>query len=101
VTIREAFTKPLSHAPPTVRAEYHTRASVERGGERSKAADSIASAARKPNYSMTSSASASGVGGTVRPSAFAVLRFMHSSNLDAWHHRKLIGLFTFENSADI
>src|SRR5258706_15997486 len=32
-------------------------------------------------YSITSSGWASSVGGTVRPSAFAVLRFMTSSNL--------------------
>src|SRR5262249_36593751 len=34
-----------------------------------------------PRHSMTSSARASSVGGIVRPSAFAVLRLMTSSNL--------------------
>jgi hypothetical protein len=36
---------------------------------------------KEPLYSITSSSRASGVGGTVRPSAFAVLRLMTSSNL--------------------
>ena len=36
--------------------------------------------APQQNYSITSSACASSVGGTVRPSAFAVLRLMTSSN---------------------
>src|SRR5258705_13166712 len=35
---------------------------------------------KKASYSITSLASASSVGGTVRPSAFAVLRLMTSSN---------------------
>jgi hypothetical protein len=37
----------------------------------------------RANYSITSSARASSVGGTVRPSAFAVLRLMISSNFVA------------------
>src|SRR5499427_4889647 len=36
---------------------------------------------RGPNYSITSSASAITVGGTVRPSVVAVLRLMANSNL--------------------
>jgi hypothetical protein len=35
---------------------------------------------KEPRYSVTSSARASSVGGTVRPSALAVLRLMTSSN---------------------
>ena len=38
-------------------------------------------AARQHLYSITSSASASNVGGILRPSAFAVLRLMINSNL--------------------
>jgi hypothetical protein len=37
--------------------------------------------AERPNYSMTSSARASSVGGTSSPSAFAVFRFITSSYL--------------------
>ena len=38
---------------------------------------------KKHRYSITSSAVASSVGGTVRPSSFAVARLMTSSNFDA------------------
>src|SRR6266404_5449277 len=43
-------------------------------------------------YSITSSACASSVGGTVRPSVFAVLRFMTSSNLVACSTGRSLGL---------
>jgi hypothetical protein len=41
-------------------------------------------AALRKDYSITSSAVASSDGGTVMPSAFAVLRLMMSSNLVGW-----------------
>jgi hypothetical protein len=42
----------------------------------------------RPTYSMTSSARASSIGGTVRPRALAVLRLMISSTLvDCWTGR--------------
>ena len=52
-------------------------------------------------YSITSSASASSVGGTVRPSVLAVLRLMTQLELGRLHHRKVGGLLAFENSAGI
>src|SRR5262245_46895732 len=44
-----------------------------------------------PYYSMTSSASASSVAGTVRPSALAVLRLIKNSNLVAWSTGRSVG----------
>src|SRR5262249_40637737 len=52
-----------------------------------------------PFHSITSSAMASSVGGTVRPSIRAVLRLITSSNLVGRSTGR--GLFAFENSPDI
>lgn len=43
--------------------------------------DAMAQERRQPTYSITSSASGNNVGGTVRPSAFAVFRLMTKVNL--------------------
>ena len=50
-----------------------------------------------PFHSITSSARASSVGGTSRPSALAVLRLMTSSNLVGLLHRQVGGLGAFED----
>ena len=54
-----------------------------------------------PPHSITSSARASSVGGTVRPSALAVLRLITSSNLVGCSHRQVGGLGALEDAADI
>ena len=51
--------------------------------------------------SITSSASASSVGGTSRPSALAVLRLMTSSILGRCLHRKVGWLLAFEDAIDV
>jgi hypothetical protein len=51
-------------------------------------------------HSMTSVAIARSTGGTVRPSAFAVLRLMTSSNLVGWM-RQVARLLSFQNAANI
>ena len=54
-----------------------------------------------PLHSITSSARASSVGGTSRPSALAVLRLMTSSNLVGCMHRQVGRLLALEDAADI
>src|SRR6266516_492220 len=54
-----------------------------------------------PHHSITSSARASSVGGTSRPSALAVLRLITSSNFVGCSTREIGGLGAFENLADI
>src|SRR5262249_48243211 len=51
------------------------------GGRSAEQRDEIAAAFHRCNHSITSSAVASSVWGIVRPSAFAVLRLITSSNL--------------------
>ena len=52
-------------------------------------------------HSITSSARASSVGGTSRPSILAVLRLMTSSNLRRLHDRQVRGLCALEDAAGI
>ena len=52
-------------------------------------------------HSITSSARASSVGGTSRPSALAVLRLMHQLELGRLHDRQVGRLLALENSAGI
>ena len=52
-------------------------------------------------YSITSSARASSVGGTSRPSALAVLRLITSSNLVGCLHRQVGRLLAFEDAIDV
>jgi hypothetical protein len=52
-------------------------------------------------YSITSSAVASSVGGTVRPSILAVSALMTSSNLPRLHDRQVSGLGALEDAAGI
>ena len=61
----------------------------------------IAPACGWRTYSITSSARASSVGGTVRPSAFAVLRLMTSSILGRRLHRQIGGLLALEDAVDV
>ena len=56
---------------------------------------------KKDGYSITSSASASSVGGTVRPSALAVLRLITNSNLVGCMDRQVGRLLALENAAGI
>ena len=56
---------------------------------------------QKASYSITSSARASSVGGTLRPSALAVLRLMTSSNLVGCPHRQVGRLLALEDAAGI
>ena len=49
------------------------------------------------SYSITSSASASSVGGTSRPSALAVLRLMHELEFGGLHDRQVGRLLALEN----
>src|SRR5260221_2077259 len=60
------------------------------GGHASEQRDELA-----PVHSITSSARASSVSGTVRPSAFAVLRLMTSSNLVGCWTGRLLGFSPF------
>jgi hypothetical protein len=53
------------------------------------------------SYSITSSARASSVGGTARPSILAVWWLMTSSNFDACTTGRSAGVGAFEDSADI
>ena len=53
------------------------------------------------SHSITSSAMASSVGGTVRPSIRAVWWLMTSSNFDRLHHRQVRGLRALEDAAGI
>ena len=53
------------------------------------------------SHSITSSARASSVGGTSRPSALAVLRLMTSSNLVGCLHRQVGRLLALEDAIDI
>jgi len=55
----------------------------------------------KKRYSITSSASASSLSGTVRPSVSTVLRFDHQLEL-GWQHNRQIGRFsTFKNPTGV
>ena len=54
-----------------------------------------------PPHSITSSARASSVGGTSRPSALAVLRLITSSIFGRLLHRQVGGLFALEDAIDI
>ena len=54
-----------------------------------------------PFHSITSSARASSDGGTSRPSAFAVLRLITSSNLVGCLHRQVGGLLALEDAVDV
>jgi hypothetical protein len=51
-------------------------------------------------YSITSSAMASSVGGTVKPSAFRGLEIDDELELGRLHHWQTGRLLSFENSAD-
>jgi len=54
----------------------------------------VAGTGRSASYSITSSARATSVSGTVRPSAFAVLRLMNKlelCRLYQWQVRKVVG----------
>ena len=53
------------------------------------------------HYSITWSARASSVGGTVRPSALAVVRLMISSTFVALLHRQVGRFLALENSAGV
>ena len=52
-------------------------------------------------HSITSSARASSVGGTSRPSAFAVLRLITSSYLVGALHRQVGRLLALEDAVDV
>ena len=52
-------------------------------------------------HSITSSARASSIGGTSRPSALAVLRLITSSNLRRLLNRQVGGLFALEDAIDV
>ena len=52
-------------------------------------------------HSITSSARASSVGGTVRPSILAVSALMTSSNFDRLHDRQVRGLGALEDATGI
>jgi hypothetical protein len=58
-------------------------------------------AVQQTAYSITSSAMASSVGGTVRPSALAVLRLNHQLELGWRLHGKISWLFALEDAVDI
>lgn len=51
--------------------------------------------AHRRSYSITSSATASSVGGTLRPTAFAVFRFRISPNFVGWSTGKSAGFSPF------
>src|SRR5512132_2485193 len=51
-----------------------------------------------PPHSITSSAATGSLSGTVRPSAFAVLRLMANSNFTVLLDRQVARLFAFENA---
>ena len=53
------------------------------------------------SHSITSSARASSVGGTLMPSALAVFRLMTSSNLVGCTHRQVRRLLALENPAGV
>ena len=53
------------------------------------------------HHSITSSARASSVGGTSRPSAFAVLRLITNSNLRRLHYGQVGWLFALENPTGV
>ena len=61
----------------------------------------IAPACGWRTYSITSSARASSVGGTSRPSALAVLRLITSSNLVGCLHRQVGRLLALEDTVDV
>ena len=54
-----------------------------------------------PPHSITSSASASSVGGISRPSAFAVFRLMNKLEFGGLHHRQVGWFFAPEHAAGI
>ena len=56
---------------------------------------------KQHHYSITSSARASTVGGTSRPSAFAVLRLMTSLVLGRRLHRQIGRLLALEDAIDV
>src|SRR5262249_33873381 len=72
----EARRPALQEAPATHR---HARHAPRRGG----GGGGVTAVAPRGRYSITSSARASNVGGTTRPSAFAVFRLMTSSKREA------------------
>ena len=66
----------------------------------SRCARSCICSAAQP-YSITSSARASSVGGSSKPSALAVLRLMHQLELGRLLHRQVGGFCAFENAGRI
>ena len=54
-----------------------------------------------PDYSITSSARASSIGGTVRPSILAVWALMTSSNFDRLHDRQICRLGALEHASGV
>jgi hypothetical protein len=67
----------------------------EKGGLSLSATNRRTAAQQRSVYSITSSAVASSSGGTVRPSAFAALRLMASTNLVGWKMGMSAGLVPF------
>src|SRR5262249_54069403 len=75
--VRESFSRPsVKEADHLHRRLLGVRRERPRGCRAAEQRDELAS-----SHSMTSSARASSVGGTSRPSVFAVCRFMMNSNL--------------------